>query len=220
MFDKLFRRPAAVQREADRVWKTQAAALEGLLTLVTALPPATTRVLLVAHFADTAHALEAVCAARGLACERYFTPLDGARLHTPAAYQPANRLHLALAEALPRTRLAPGQDWGFELHLHVVEHHPLPAPDDQLLAFAAGLPGRTRVGFHASLESPLLQHYGGQQVIQLMNALHVPEHESLANPLIERSIRQAQEKVARQVPQPAPARSMAQWFQVNLPPAG
>jgi len=219
MLANLFGKRKTVKREPAQIWQTRSAEFDGLLAFSAALDPATTRVLIVAHFADTFRALSDLCLFRGLTVEAYPSPFEGNRLRDLSEYQ-AGRLHLALAQALPENLfepIVPDKNAGFELHLLVAEHHPLPAYDDRLVEFAASLLCPCRVTFHDALDGALLRHYGGEQIAQLMTSLKMPDGECVASPLVDKSIRKAQDKIARRVTNPMSADSAEQWFQLHLP---
>jgi len=219
MLSNLFGKRKTVKHEPAKIWKTRALEFEGLLASIAALDPATNRVLIITHFADTLRALTDLCLSQGTTIKTYPTAFEGDRLRDPAEYQRADCVLLAPAHVLPDTLLAPPlqtEACGFEINLLVAEHHPLPAFDDRILEFAASLPCPSRVTFHDALDGALLRHYGGDQIAQLMATLKMPDGECVSNALIDKSIRKAQEKIARRVTNPMTADSAEQWFQLHL----
>ena len=81
------------------------------------------------------------------------------------------------------------------LHVIGTERHESRRIDNQLRGRAArqGDPGSTR--FFLSLEDNLMRIFGGEKIIQLMNALNVEEDMAIENPIITRQIQSAQKKV-------------------------
>ena len=81
------------------------------------------------------------------------------------------------------------------LHVIGTERHESRRIDNQLRGRAArqGDPGSTR--FFLSLEDNLMRIFGGDKIINLMNALNVEEDMAIENPLITRQIQSAQKKV-------------------------
>lgn len=81
------------------------------------------------------------------------------------------------------------------LHVIGTERHESRRIDNQLRGRAArqGDPGSTR--FFLSLEDNLMRIFGGEKIIQLMNALNVDEDMAIENPIITRQIQSAQKKV-------------------------
>ena len=74
------------------------------------------------------------------------------------------------------------------LHVIGTERHESRRIDNQLRGRAArqGDPGSTR--FFLSLEDNLMRIFGGEKIIQLMNALNVDEDMAIENPIITRQI--------------------------------
>ena len=220
MFAKLFGKQNPVKREPDKIWQTRQHQYLGLLRFLEALNRQTTRLLLIAHFPETFRALSGLLAAQATPLKTYITASEGFQLQELSAYQPVGRILLALAAALPDAPTAPSHPTAagdFTINVLVAEHHPLPSFDDRLTAFAASLPGPSTACFHEALDGPLLRAYGGDQIARLMTSLGIPDTEFIANPTIDRSIRTAQEKIARQVPNPVTTDSAEQWFQLHLP---
>jgi hypothetical protein len=218
MLANLFGKRQTVKHEPAKIWKTRSLEFEGLLTFIDSLDPATTRVLVITHFADTFRALNDLFLSRGATFNTYPTAFEGERLHDLSEYQPGCIL-LAPAQVLPENLLVTQTQTatcGFEINLLVAEHHPLPDFDDRILEFAASLPCPSRVCFHDALDGALLHHYGGDQIVHLMATLKMPDGECVSNALIDKSIRRAQEKIARRVSSPMTADSAEQWFQLHL----
>ena len=81
------------------------------------------------------------------------------------------------------------------LYVIGTERHESRRIDNQLRGRAArqGDPGATR--FFLSLEDNLMRIFGGDKIINLMNALNVEEDMAIENPIITRQIQSAQRKV-------------------------
>ena len=81
------------------------------------------------------------------------------------------------------------------LHVIGTERHESRRIDNQLRGRAArqGDPGSTR--FFLSLEDNLMRIFGGEKIINLMNALNVDEDMAIENPIITSQIQSAQKKV-------------------------
>lgn len=220
MFAKLFGKQNPARREPDKIWQTRQLQYLGLLAFLESLNRQTTRVLLIAHFPETFRALSGLLATQSIPHQTYTTASEGFQLQELAAYQPVGRILLALAAALPDALTAPPRPTAagdFTINVLVAAHHPLSSFDDRIPAFAASLPCPSTVCFHEALDGPLLRAYGGEQIARLMTSLGIPDTEFIANPTIDRSIRTAQEKIARQVPNPVTTDSAEQWFQLHLP---
>lgn len=220
MFAKLFGKRNTVKREPDKIWQTRHLQYVGLLNFIESLNPQTTRVLLIAHFPATFRSLSGLLAAKTIPHNTYATASEGFQLREMSAYQPGGHLLLALAAALPdalATQPRPTAACDFMINLLVAEHHPLPTFDDRIAEFAASLPCPSQLCFHEALDGALLRAYGGDQIARLMSSLRIPDTEFIANPNVDRSIRTAQEKIARQIASPMATDSAEQWFQLHLP---
>lgn len=68
-----------------------------------------------------------------------------------------------------------------------------------------------------SLDEPLFQNFGGEQIAGLMKKLGVSEDESLSHSLITKSIGNAQKKLDRKVQAEFKANSAEGWFELNMP---
>ncbi len=81
------------------------------------------------------------------------------------------------------------------LHVIGTERHESRRIDNQLRGRAArqGDPGSTR--FFLSLQDNLMRIFGGEKIINLMNALNVEEDMAIENPIITSQIQSAQKKV-------------------------
>lgn len=81
------------------------------------------------------------------------------------------------------------------LHVIGTERHESRRIDNQLRGRAArqGDPGSTR--FFLSLEDNLMRIFGGEKIVNLMEALNVEETMAIENPIISRQIQSAQKKV-------------------------
>jgi preprotein translocase subunit SecA len=220
MLKSLFGKHENIKRVPDQIWQSHDLKLAGLLTFMTSLNPAKTRVLLVAHFADTLHALEQVLAAHQLDFRTYPTVIEGRQLLSPAEYQAPGCILLALSRALPDGSLLPGTPNAsstITLHVLVAEHHPLTRFDDAIVEAARHLPYPGQVGFYESLDGAFLRYCGSDEVTRLIANLHIPDNECLSSPMIDTSIRRAQEKIEHQAVSSMTADSCEQWLRLNLP---
>lgn len=81
------------------------------------------------------------------------------------------------------------------LYIIGTERHESRRIDNQLRGRSGrqGDPGESR--FYLSLEDDLMRIFGGEQMIALMDRLHVPDDQPIENKLVSRAIEQAQVKV-------------------------
>ncbi len=220
MFVNTPRKQPGVTREPDKIWNTRLAEFNGLLAWIGSLNKDVSRALVVAHFPATFRAFADLLTSRAVAFESYSTPFEGSRLGDLSEYRLAGRILLALAQALPvkpPSRLNQITTRDLEINVLAVEHHPLPSLDDRLSEFAASLPCPSRLGFYDSLDGPLMRRFDGAQIAQLMARLGLSDNECISSPMVDRTIRSAQQRIARRVSNPMTTDSAEQWFQQNLP---
>jgi hypothetical protein len=91
------------------------------------------------------------------------------------------------------------------------EHYPLRAKEMECYT-ALQL---TEARVYSALEEPLFAHFGGQNIIHIMQQTGVNEHEALENPMISRALKNAQEKLAANLLIEQTATSQSDWFKRN-----
>jgi len=219
MLSRLFGKKTRVKRDHDRVWKTETLKLNGIMAHAAWLDKQATRVMMVTHFRQTYRALESLFHSRGIPYTPLISALDATRLLDPTTLQPG-RVTLMHADLLPThhiRQVVERRECGFEVHLIVAEHHPLPSEDDRIMEFACALPCTVRLCYHESLDGALLKRFGGEQVGKLMSALHTPDTEAITHASIDKAIRAAQEKLAKQIETNRAGDTADQWLQNNTP---
>jgi len=65
------------------------------------------------------------------------------------------------------------------------------------------------------LDEPLFSLFGGEKTIQLMRKMGMKEEEIIAHPMINRAIKNAQQKIASKVRAEVKADSAVDWFSKN-----
>lgn len=91
------------------------------------------------------------------------------------------------------------------------EHHPLSTKELELFQKL----NLETVIVYSSLSEPLFRLFGADRIIRLIQQLGMKENEVIEHAMITRSIRNAQEKIARKVLVELPARSQALWLEKN-----
>jgi hypothetical protein len=97
----------------------------------------------------------------------------------------------------------------------VPEVYPLDARDKQVEEYAGSLSFTTDVRFYASLASPIMKAFGSERVAGIIQKLGLQEDERLEHPFLAQSLRKAQARIAAVVKDDRPARSQAEWFELN-----
>lgn len=93
-----------------------------------------------------------------------------------------------------------------------VEHHPL-ADKEQELFLKLNL---HHVPVLSSLDEPLFSLFGGENTIRLMKKMGMHEGEIVSHPMISKSIRNAQRKIARKVTAEIKTDSQEEWLKKNV----
>ena len=165
---------------------SQAVRLQGIVREVGALAEAERSVVVVAL---THAALEELCAALAarepVRCADIFAK-DGLRLNLARK----GAVAVALSGALPLD-LKPGEDIGVDVI--VCGRNDTRAADEGIARFADALGSNAQITFHLSLEDRLLQEFAGS-IKPLLEKLGMRADEPIANSMVTRAIRNAQEK--------------------------
>lgn len=93
-----------------------------------------------------------------------------------------------------------------------VEHYPL-SEVEQALFLRLNL---NKVPVLSSLDEPLFSLFGGEKTIQLMQKLGMKQDEIVSHPMITKSIRSAQRKIAEKVTVEIKAESQKDWLKKNV----
>lgn len=200
LLNKLFgsQYPKNVDVTADSVWLTRDAKYAGIARELAQLSGGDrVAILLVAHFADTLHQLQAIA-------EHY-------KGDTPVMAVLASELASSVANRFPTVE-------NQVLDLMIAERHPLTSVDDQMLSgFAESLPCQCRVMYHLSLDEPIMQAFVGARVTEMIGALGFGENEKIESGMVAKRIRAAQQKLTEKATGNRNAESMEEWFKLNLP---
>lgn len=209
-------RRRGLTRLDDRVWMNREHKYRGIAADILQGQTEEMACLVVAHFSDTFNALEPGLRAQNVACEAYPSGPDPSRPWLKLRAGGPAVIALATALAGPSSPPADAPP----LSLIVAERYPVRARDDALERFAAEWPAPVRLGFHLSLDEPLMRRFGGDKIAGLWSALGLQREESVSAGPVNTSIRQAQEKLARHARVDRDADSAEQWFELNLPGSG
>jgi len=94
----------------------------------------------------------------------------------------------------------------------LLEHYPLASRETKVMQ---NWKPKDLVVF-VSMEEPLLQLFGGDNLIGLAKKMGLAEDEALEHKMISRSIRNAQEKLDKKVEPERPADAQEEWFKGNV----
>lgn len=197
----------------DKVWFDSNKKLQAICNEVQTESSNGNNVLLLSHFPVTLSALRRWLGERAMKLVE-FSLYDSFRLCSSSP----GTVWLGLARAFQAAASTPTQNPpAAQLRIVVAEHHPRQSRDQELINAAAKLPCDSELGFHFSLNDPLLEYFGGVSIRKLFQQLGVDEAECITHPLVTSAIRNAQEKIEKQVPKDVQAESIEDWFKYNLP---
>jgi hypothetical protein len=93
-----------------------------------------------------------------------------------------------------------------------LEHYPLINKEKKLLE---KLQLKEAI-FYSALDEPIFKHFGGGHIISMMEKLGLSENEAIEHPMISSAIKNAQEKISKNVTIDHSALSQADWFSKNI----
>ena len=93
-----------------------------------------------------------------------------------------------------------------------LEHFPLHIKEKELVKKW----GLKKIDVYNSLQEPLFTQLGGENIIALMKQMGTKENEMMEHPLISKSIRNAQEKIAQKLNFEHSADSQKEWIEKNI----
>jgi hypothetical protein len=92
------------------------------------------------------------------------------------------------------------------------EHYPLSTKEDELLERLQ----LTEAVFYSSLDEPIFMHFGGEKMISLLEKMGFSENEAIEHTMVSAAIKNAQEKISKEVMIEHAAQSQAEWFSKNI----
>lgn len=207
-----------IETRPDLVWQTSARKWDGLADEVERLLGEDALVIVVAHFKTTLADAHAALQPIVPACSVCDFRIDRGRLLCDVDERCTGRLWLATAEQLGCDDLpSPGIDRTRCVSVIVVERHPLRARDAAVEAFARSVPFRCRLGYHISLEDPLLGVFTNAWAGRVFRMLGFSPDDPISGDLFARHLRRAHKKIERQAIGDEPCDSAEEWLARNCP---
>ncbi len=96
------------------------------------------------------------------------------------------------------------------------ERHPLSSHEEQVAEKLSENGVSLPIITFASLDDALLQHFGGEKVKSMMQRMGMKEEEMIEHSMIEKSIENAQAKIAKKVFTESKTNSAEEWFRMNF----
>jgi preprotein translocase subunit SecA len=213
-----FKKKKGVEREEDKIWMNEGAKQRGLAQELRARQEKGDIRLLIVHFEESFRRMEEMLRREQLAYEGYRTHPEAGRLRLgPAAL--GGPVRLILSETILAIPPIEGAPEALEGHISLLvgERYPIPTRDEQVEQVAAMLPQPARLCFHTSLDEPLLQRFMDDNTMSLIRRLGASENEPISSGLLGRSVRSAQQRIAKETTSDLRSDSAAHWFENNLP---
>lgn len=113
-------------------------------------------------------------------------------------------IEIQLAQTLISTQIS-------NIKLILLEHFPLRNKEENLILNL----NPTQVIVLNSLDEPLFEVFGSEEIIRLMKSLGMKEDEMIEHPMISKSIVRAQQKLEQKVICENSANSSKEWFERN-----
>ena len=95
----------------------------------------------------------------------------------------------------------------------LLEHYPLCSKEEQLWQ------NWKPAGIYIlnSLDEPLFNYFGGENAAMLMGKMGLKENEAIEHPMVSKALKNAQQKLEKQVLNEHTASSQEEWFRRNIP---
>jgi hypothetical protein len=103
----------------------------------------------------------------------------------------------------------------FDKTVIFLEHYPFRSKEENLMADWQP----KEVFVLNSLDEPLFAMFGGDKITSLMQRMGMKSDEVMENPIIGRSLENAQRKIEKEVGIDSLANSAEEWFKKNMPAA-
>ena len=205
MFGWFRKKKKHVEIKSDQVWKGIAGRNDGLLKRAREQRP----VLVIAHFSDALKQLHEQLREHGLD----FLPFNRNLLSSLPGT--SNRVWTTLSEAF-RDRQALADRWEdtYCLHIYVLGRFPTPEQDAWVEAFAHSVPFKVTLTHLVSMEDPLLQKFLSARSDILFENMGQNEH--IEHAMVDKSIRRAQQTIAKKATGNQRASNEAEWLRLNL----
>jgi hypothetical protein len=194
----------------DKVWFSSQRKFAGICGELAASDPEHPNTLILAHFPTTLSLLESSLRTAGINFRQYSVS------DTWNLCSIGERVVTGLVRSVEADRPELGNPVLRRLQVMVVEHHPIFGRDRTLLDACDRLQCKPEVSFHIALDEPLMQHFGGQDLVTLLKRLGADESESISHPLVTSAVRNAQKKIEKQTQRDLPTESIEDWFRYNL----
>jgi len=219
LLDKLLEKKAP--EFTERIWSTSAQKIDDLVAQVRKCSTRGVYPVAVAHFPATQQRLLDAFGAGGIEARGISSPSQFPS-EFPDERSPQTAIPVLSSEAIPpQSQRAPMAQAGVTrtapVSVHLAEHYPTPDRDQGVLALATIWPTASEFTCYTALDEPWLIPFGVERVRQLIARVGMDEATVLSHPVLHRALRNAQQRIAEQVPHEQRCDSCEEWVRCNLP---
>ncbi|MGB0525177.1 MAG: hypothetical protein ACPGJS_19540 [Flammeovirgaceae bacterium] len=195
----------------DSIWMTKAMRYKGLYENCEALLKSGRIVLIIPFFAECAEEIKFIL-------KRMSLPYQFITSSEEATDLKADEAYLALAKWVRQDFIKQADSYlNAPISFLFPQHYPIFSAEkevlDQLNTFAWT---NANCQFYESMDSQLMQLFGSERMMTLLAKMGMGKDESLHHPMITKSIRRAQDKLASGIKRELKADSEKEWFLKNI----
>jgi preprotein translocase subunit SecA len=195
----------------DKVWKTEEAATKGMLMMAMMKLQQSKPCMIMAFFESELSQLARVLDQHQL---KYMV------IDSSVGLSPVEPV-IYLSHTHPVNSVTTLTDWlaknvkSFVGEVYFPGHYPLHNPEYKVLEKLTSL-GYSSFKFCLSFDDPLLEVFGSQNILPLLEKLGLDDNESIEHSMVTQAIKRAREKVGEKVSNEIQAKSPKEWFTLNV----
>ena len=194
------------QLYTDRIWVSESAKFAGLGKHILE-SPASHRIWVLAHFEESLNEIKA-------ALDELNVSYDEA--HSAQDLQHSNsEVLVTRAATVEEHRSLPFPSAKAPDIVFVIEHYPTFGRDDELVVKLKEISPENQVYYYVALSEPFFNNKL-LKIETTFEQFNISEDECLEHPWLTKSIRNAQQRIAREAGNAVPANSQEEWFDNNL----
>ncbi len=208
MFSFLFgkKKTAKFNRLSDKTWVNQDQKYNGL---VQELSTQTEMHFVVAFFKRTIPYVQTKFEQRG---QKYHLLESNGQPHFP---EHATAIVLTADQLENKNLLSLIDRSKVPVRMHFVEHYPKLPIEKSVLEVLKNSEMKITIQFYNSLDEPLFQKFGGDNIISLMQRMGMQDNEYISHSMVDKAILNMQKKLDASVPNEIRSSSIEEWLSVN-----
>jgi len=198
-------------KTTDKIWKTEEGSLKGLLMMAMMRIQHQGSCFILTFFEEDSQKLGAFMNANQI----NFTTIDES---SSLEDMRATSIYLLNDKSLLSTvvnDLLNRNAGSFNGEILLPGHYPLLSVEEKLLTKLAGM-GYLKFTFCLSFDDPTLKLFTAHNILPLLEKLGLDEHEAIEHDMVSRSLKNARKKIEGKVKTEIKAKSMKEWFALNV----